>query len=419
MTHSIPNRILNLAALVALFLYSCQSIDQRVTVLPGAYGVSPKWVYLTWQGNTSTTMTVNFHTDDSLFSSSVYYGRDSVYLDSPWYGHKAVGTKSKARGNNQRWVHTVQLTGLSPGETYYFVAGDSSRGLSAQAKFRTIAANPASLRLAVGGDMGFEPVVDTLMRLAAQKNPDLVLIGGDLAYADGRTENLNIWDVWFSRWTRNMVTPDGYTLPMITSIGNHEVKGYFSTNLEDVPFYFQFFAQNGDVPHFHRSLGDLADIYVLDTYHITSLEDPEQIDWLDSAMAANTKSHQAASMALYHVPLYPGYSDFNDPLSVFLRNNWMPLFDKYGLDLAFENHDHVMKRTVPMKGGKPSDQGTVYIGDGAWGRGPRDSIATGRSYIANSKNVLHFWVVEVDSSIIRLKAYDKFDHIEDQYEIIR
>lgn len=48
---------------------------------------------------------------------------------------------------------------------------------------------------------------------------------------------------------------------------------------------------------------------------------------------------------------------------------WVPLFDEYRVQIAFENHVHELKRTVPLYGNEETDpnKGTVYLGDGAWG----------------------------------------------------
>lgn len=34
---------------------------------------------------------------------------------------------------------------------------------------------------------------------------------------------------------------------------------------------------------------------------------------------------------------------------------------------AFENHVHSFKRTKPLKSSQPAENGTVYVGDGAYG----------------------------------------------------
>jgi len=46
---------------------------------------------------------------------------------------------------------------------------------------------------------------------------------------------------------------------------------------------------------------------------------------------------------------------------------WNPLFDKYGLLGAFENHAHLFKVTHKLKGNMKHINGTLYLGDGAWG----------------------------------------------------
>jgi hypothetical protein len=50
-----------------------------------------------------------------------------------------------------------------------------------------------------------------------------------------------------------------------------------------------------------------------------------------------------------------------------IREHWCPLFDEYGVQLAFEHHDHAYKRTYPIRKGTVDPRGVVYLGDGAWG----------------------------------------------------
>ena len=47
--------------------------------------------------------------------------------------------------------------------------------------------------------------------------------------------------------------------------------------------------------------------------------------------------------------------------------HWVPNFDKYKVMTAFENHVHAFKRTKPMVGNTAKANGTVYVGDGAYG----------------------------------------------------
>lgn len=104
-------------------------------------------------------------------------------------------------------------------------------------------------------------------------------------------------------------------------------------------------------------------------------------------------------MALYHVPAYPSVRYFRRPISSALRRHWIPLFDQYGLHVAFENHEHAYKRTFPLTDGSVNPKGVVYIGDGAWGvkaRQPKKPYRT--TYLAKSKKERHYIKVELSET---------------------
>jgi hypothetical protein len=71
----------------------------------------------------------------------------------------------------------------------------------------------------------------------------------------------------------------------------------------------------------------------------------------------------------YHVPIYSVCESFdrNPERFLFALFHWVPNFDKYKVMTAFENHVHSFKRTKPLKGNSPNENGTVYLGDGAYG----------------------------------------------------
>jgi hypothetical protein len=70
---------------------------------------------------------------------------------------------------------------------------------------------------------------------------------------------------------------------------------------------------------------------------------------------------------VYHVPAYPSVRRFSDSRSEAIRAQWTPLFDRHGVDVAFEHHDHAYKRTPLINNGRASAEGVLYLGDGGWG----------------------------------------------------
>lgn len=213
----------------------------------------PFHCYLTWQNDTSTTMTVNCHTHSDTGESTVHYDRRSRGGDIEKYKFMATGSSHHIPGLDaiqgaDRTIHIVELTGLTPGRDYYFVAGDPVTGYTAEKKFRTLPAGEESIRFVTGGDMSTELIVRDLMTQAAAQDPMFALLGGDIAYANGLLTGWALWETWLNRWEELMVTPGGHSILIILSIGNHETEGgidQFDNPPSKAPFHFGYFAQHG------------------------------------------------------------------------------------------------------------------------------------------------------------------------------
>ncbi len=366
----------------------------------------PEALHLTWQNDTSTTMTVNFITSSPISQSEVLYDVVSRQSDAAAYGSKANGESHFIKGlESGPQVHWVELTGLDPGQTYYFVAGSPESGYSRERKFRTIPRDGSPLRFVTGGDMGVGDEVPELLRHAAAREPDFAVIGGDIAYGNGKLENLDRWNDWTKHWTEGMVTPEGFTVPVGLAIGNHEVDGSYGGTKDDAPFYFGLFAQESERSYFRRKFGKNLVFYFLDSGHITSHE--SQRDWLEERLTGDRKIRHR--MAVYHVPQYPGHRAYEGDRSTEGRLFWGPIFDKHGIRVAFENHDHVFKRSHLIRGGKIAEdgEGVIYLGDGAWGQGPRAISVSPRWYLDKVSSTLHFWSVEVRRKEVVYRAVDK------------
>lgn len=370
----------------------------------------PRHVYLTWQGDTSTTMTVVFQTMKPLQQPVVYYGKRAE-SDSQEYESTCQARATRFPGLS-RWVHFAQLTDLEPGQTYYFRAGSVTAGFSRERKFRTISDQAEALRFVAGGDMWIEPATDKLMRQAASQSPHFALVGGDIAYADGRLSHVNFWDKWFAAWDKFMVTPSGHTIPMVLAVGNHETRGGFAARPEAAPYFYHFFKQDR-MGYFTRHFGPEVVVYVLDSGH-TNPQGGAQAKWLAQQMKETAQIRHR--FALYHVPCYPSYAGaFSGPYSAGGRKHWVPLFDRYQLTAAFENHYHTFKRTKPLRNNKVDPKGTVYLGDGCWGRPPRKVKPRKDWYDDVIASRRHVWLVDVKGENVTYRAMDPHGRIFDSY----
>src|SRR5262245_57805542 len=78
---------------------------------------APKYVYLTWQGDTSTTITVNYQTMEGAETSSVYYDTEPRGDKTNDYRFHTTGTRHKLEGlADGRTIHWVELKQLKPGQ---------------------------------------------------------------------------------------------------------------------------------------------------------------------------------------------------------------------------------------------------------------------------------------------------------------
>ncbi|MGB1726309.1 MAG: purple acid phosphatase family protein, partial [Limisphaerales bacterium] len=129
----------------------------------------------------------------------------------------------------KRFVHHVELQGLQPNTEYVFTIRSQGPTRGGQYfRFRTMPKTlPKHLRFVTGGDMMHDRKrVDAMNKRAAELNPWFALLGGDLAYANGNSNEVGKWDDWLESWMLNCIRRgDGGLIPMVVAIGNHEVAG--------------------------------------------------------------------------------------------------------------------------------------------------------------------------------------------------
>lgn len=357
-------------------------------------------VYLTWQDDPRTTMTVNFQSPAHYEDLQLAYDTVSRAGDAASYQFSAEGTTRQIPGlKDERYIYHIEAKDLIPGQTYHFVLAADGKSVTKEFRFRPLPTDETPLRFISGGDMTILPRAHQLTGLAGKNDPMFALIGGDIAYDNGALKNAWMWDHWFDMWEDNMVTSDGVMVPMVLAIGNHEVNEEEGTIEERAPFYYGFFAQGG-APNFTRKIRDDTLLIVLDSGH--TIEHAAQIPWLEEALKQGQSVKN--TIAVYHAPLYPSHRDFEDWRAVAGRESWLPLFDQYGLDVSFENHDHSFKRTKVLKGNAVSETGTVYMGDGSFGVNPREAVDPNRWYLEKASGTPHFWLVNIDGEGMHFKA---------------
>lgn len=380
-------------------------------------------IFLTWQSDPTTTMTIDWHTEERAPNARLEFRRQG---NNEWESRAAESIPfphARDEAEVERVIHRVELTGLEPDATYEFRTGHEWSSYT----FRTMpAALHRPVRFATGGDVQRNPNMRRTSSAAAAYDPDFVMWGGDLAYADGRSENVRRWFQFFDAVHSTLITPDGRVIPVLVAIGNHEVEGHYLDNHEDytqddatrarlAPYFYEIFAMPGQPGYAVLDFGDYMSILLLDTDH-TNPVDGEQAAWLAGRLAERQDVPHV--FPLYHIPAYPSVRS-PDGRSRRVRETWVPLFERYGLSVVFENHDHAYKRTFPLRGGEPSSDGVVYIGDGAWGVNPRpvgrDHENGPAPYLERAASVRHFILGELHGDARYFIMVDDDGNVFDEF----
>ena len=344
----------------------------------------PISVYLTWQRNPESTMTVQWISLSSRKQDIVEYRRSD---ETAW--QRTAGRHLSLPGPSGYLVHRVELTDLTPHTAYTFRTGSDAVAY----KFRTMPADDTTpIRFVVGGDMYHDSleILEKTNRQAAKTNPDFALVGGDIAYAANSqgalsesfhswaewalsdlpvisnkiTKKRQRWIDWIVAWKNQMVTTDGRLIPMLPALGNHDVNGGYGQPSKQAIYFHTLFAMPGKQGYNVLDFGHRMCIVILDTGHTNTICG-WQTQWLNQALS--DRQHFPLKFALYHVPAFPSIRNPNSKYCALARKCWVPLFEKYNLTAAFEHHDHNYKRSYPIRNGKIDPTGVLYLGDGAWG----------------------------------------------------
>jgi acid phosphatase type 7 len=334
---------------------------------PDDAAFQPSTLFLTWQRDPTTTMTVQ------------WVGARGETADPTVYYAKSLFSYWDARPTTARWyaetdlkVFRAELTGLTPGTDYWFRIGRHSPAY----RFRTMPAKATdTIHFVSGGDCGVNAHTVANNVQAARQDPMFAVVGGDLGYDNGRSVEVSL--AFLRNYSKHMVGRDGRLIPMVACIGNHEVNGGYNKPRANAPFFYALF--DGLYPetgYAALDFGDYLSLVLLDTGH-TSPIGGAQSDWLEKALKA--RADHPHVVVVNHVPAYPSYrkmeatpAEGGKPARAGTgeenRTHWVPLFEKYRVPVVLEHHDHTFKRTKPLLGGLAHSNGVLYLGDGSWGR---------------------------------------------------
>lgn len=345
---------------------------------------NPTGLFLTWQRDPTTTMTIQWvGNEKDAVERPVWYAKSG---DQAW--RSQVGTARPFPMLDDQWILRTELTGLEPDTEYLFRVGLDS----VEERFRTMPAKATNtIHFVSGGDSGIGGHAVLTNRVAAAQSPMFVVLGGDIAYENGKSAVTFLQ--FLKNYSRDLRNDRKQMIPLLGCLGNHEVNGGYRKTRKEAPFFYSVFdGLFSETGYAKLDFGDYLSLVLLDSGHTSPIEGA-QTDWLDKTL--KEREEFPTVFAFNHVPAYPSYRPFHmkgeDDGSKH-HKHWVPLFERYNVDAVFEHHDHTYKRTRPMLDGRVDDNGIVYLGDGSWGKIRRPDTPEHRPYLAVTDESYHLSV---------------------------
>jgi hypothetical protein len=330
--------------------------------------VVPDRVVLTPTEDPSTSQSVTWRTSTAAGAPKVELTLAGKGVASKTTETAATSTTFTADLGYEVSQHSATLTGLTPGTTYLYRVGDGDTW-SEWLEFETAAAEPEPFSFIVQGDAqnDIKSYVSRTFRAAYEARPyaKAVLHAGDLIDTDDSDAE---WGEWFGAagWSNG-------SMNVIAAAGNHEyypgpeLAEHWGAQFEyprngpaTTPRIDQLYAENV----YYTDYQGVRFIALNSNFPGDSEAFAAQTAWLESVLADNPNQW---TVVTFHHPVFSVSSGRDN---VAIRNAWLPLFEKYDVDLVAQGHDHAYGRgnLVANESGLPtgasaarSNKGPVYL----------------------------------------------------------
>jgi Purple acid Phosphatase, N-terminal domain/Calcineurin-like phosphoesterase len=378
-----------------------QSTAPAVETVDGAL-VAPFGRHLAFGNDPRTEITVSWQVPVAVKNPFIRIGAQ------PWDLSRKIPAEVRtlytpagvgASGDHTQYYLHAQLTNLRPGRTYYYGVGHAGFDpaephlLGTLGTFTTAPSQAEPFTFTAFGDEGVSYHALANNSLLLGQNPAFHLHAGDIAYGDpagqGKTTDTGfdsrVWDQFLYQ-TESVAKQ----VPWMPSYGNHDMEAWYSPNGYGGEEARWTLPDNGpdkkNLPGVYSFVYGNTAVISLDANDI-SFEIPAnlgisggtQTTWLE----AQLKKYRADDdidfiVVFFHHCAYCTSTAHASEGGV--RQEWVPLFEKYTVDLVINGHNHQYERTDVIKAGAVAKklpiggtaytetEGVVYVTAGAAGR---------------------------------------------------
>ncbi|MGN6793858.1 MAG: purple acid phosphatase family protein [Streptosporangiaceae bacterium] len=354
---------------------------------PGAAGApAPEQVHLQFGADASRQVAVSWAVAATVARPRLRFGQAGGQPGSQVDADERCYTDALTR--QTVWTYHVRLGSLEPDTAYgYEVLHDGAAPVPGTFRtapegrsrpFRFTSFGDHAIPAAVGDGSGpHSPNSGYVVAAVDRLDPLFHLVNGDLCYANSSDQPVDTWTSYFANISRS-----ARYRPWMPTPGNHEneagngPQGYLSYQTRfELPgngtsafrgnwYAFtvgpvRFVALNNDdvclqdggfsglrrdnVPGY-RAVG-------FDPY-ISGYSGGQQRRWLERELAAARQDDDIDWIVVFMHQVAMSSAHFNGA-DLGIRRHWLPLFDRYGVDLVLSGHEHHFERSYPVRGVVP------------------------------------------------------------------
>ncbi len=324
------------------------------------------------------------------------------------YGYDTDYTSGTISDNSPVRVHEIQLPAFPPGSTVYYRVRSGGEVMN-ESHFVSPKMADQPFRLLVMSDYGTSTTnTVAVAQMALAQNPDVMITCGDNVQHNSAPVGLFDSD-WFGPLSGLIAR-----VPMMTALGNHDIR------IEQGRWYLDAVSlpTNGppgmaermysfDYGNAHFVMVD-ANAFVPDgdtTYTNPAAMRDAIITWLTNDLHATT---QTWKFVAYHQPPYTSQGFHGD--AEVMKANLSPIFEKYGVNIAFQGHNHFYERINPING-------VHYFTVGSGGYSIH-GLSNQREFSAKIfRDKYDFLIIDIDGPRLLLRCLDQDGVEQDRYDI--
>jgi len=323
--------------LFILLLASLYGVGRLIDVSYGSYQFVERQPYLLMQ--TQNSITLKWQTPQEEFSN-VAYGLTPQNLN-----HVLMGDKLEKK-------HKVVIPKLHECTKYFYSVSSESMSIDNSGRsFTTLCKNADSQRVWVIGDSGEkgenQKKVYAQMLQYINNNFNALsmwILLGDNAYRSGTQKQYN--ETLFEPYIELVKRFVPWAI-----IGNHDNRRWAFDEIWDFPAQGESGGVRSRSENYYSIDNGNLHLVMLDSERVDRSSDGAMAAWLREDLKANTKPWVVVT---FHSPAYTdgGHKsdNFYDSMGRMtqMRENFVPIFDAFGVDLVLSGHSHGYERSKLM-----------------------------------------------------------------------